>query len=345
MSTLEDRYRRLLALYPAAHREAHGPEMLSVLMSTARPGRNRPSPAETADLVLGAARIRRRHATSGISASPWTDALAITGFLATLLLLAEAARFVVNIPQLAQLSADRGPMLEYGLVYDFGTGPYWLAWTAIAVLAWRGLRRPATVAACAVTAVHTVLAVYGTALPHDPGASVGASLAGPPLPLALLATASLLASPGPRHGARLLGRARITAAAALAGILVALTSLPLFTLAFQGDLGSPYAHPGRISAFPQIWNALGFAAVIASAVLAAVALARTREGRRAFALVAPNVAPFVMPFTIFSTSAGDAVTLPNLLAKCLIGFAVTMLCVRLAELPSRNRTARERTAA
>ncbi|QKG23087.1 hypothetical protein [Actinomadura verrucosospora] len=341
MSTLEDRYRRLLALYPAAHREAHEQEMLDLLLSAARPGQTRPSLADTADLLRGAARIRRRHATSGISASPWTDALAITGFLATLLLVAEAARFAVNIPQLAQLSADRGPMLEYGLIYDFGTGPYWLAWTVIAVLAWRGLRRPAGVAACAVTAVHTVLAAYGTALPHDPGASVGASLAGVPLPLALLATASLLASPGPRHGARLLGRARVTAAVALTGVLVALNSLPFFTLAYQGDLGKPNAPSSMISAFPRIWDLLGFAAVVASAVLAAVALARTREGRRAFVLLSPAAAPFVMPFTIFSTSAGDAVTLPNLLAKYLIGFAVTMLCVRLAELPSRNRAARE----
>ncbi|MDL4813413.1 hypothetical protein [Actinomadura opuntiae] len=340
MSTLEHRYRRLLALYPAAHREAHEQEMLDILLSAARPGQTRPSAADTADLLWGAARIRRRHAASGTSASPWTDALAITGFLATLLLVAEAARFAVNIPQLMQLAADHGPSLEYSLFYDFGTGPYWLAWTAIAVLAWRGLRRPATTAACAVTAVHTVLAVYGTTFPHRAGASVGASLASVPLPLALLATASLLISPGPRHGARLLGRARVAAAAAMAGTLVVLNSLPFFTLVYQGNLGKPNA-TARISAFPQLWDMLGFAAVVAATVLAAVALARTREGRRTCALLAPAVAPFLMPFAIFTTTTGDAAVLPNLLAKCLIGFAVTMLCVRLVELPSRNRTPRE----
>ncbi|MGI5325286.1 hypothetical protein [Actinomadura nitritigenes] len=339
MSTLEDRYRRLLACYPAAHREAHGREMLDVLLSAARPGQTRPSLADTADLLLGAVRIRFRRALSGAGTSLWPDALAITGFLTTLLLVAEAARFAVNIPQLAQLSADRGPILEYGLVYDFGTGPYWLAWMVIAVLAWRGRRRPAATTACAVTAVHAVLAVYGTTFPHGPGASVGASLASVPLPLALLATASLLASPGPRRGARLLGRARIAAAAAMAGILVAFNSLPFFTLAFQGDLGKPNAPTRQISAFPQIWNMLGVAVVATAAVLAAIALARTREGRRACALLAPAVAPFLLPFTIFTTTAGDPVILPNLLAKCLIGFAVTMGCIRLVEMPMRARDA------
>ena len=43
MSTLERRYRRLLAWYPAAYRSIYGDEMLGVLMAAASArGANRP---------------------------------------------------------------------------------------------------------------------------------------------------------------------------------------------------------------------------------------------------------------------------------------------------------------
>jgi hypothetical protein len=69
--TLEDRYRRLLALY----RAVHGEEMFGVLM-TAAPGQRSPGRAESAALVLGAIRIRLRPGR----AAPyryWQDALAV----------------------------------------------------------------------------------------------------------------------------------------------------------------------------------------------------------------------------------------------------------------------------
>jgi hypothetical protein len=52
--TLEDRYRRLLALYPPEHRARHGEEMLGVLMTAAVPGRRYPGRAESAALIGGA---------------------------------------------------------------------------------------------------------------------------------------------------------------------------------------------------------------------------------------------------------------------------------------------------
>jgi hypothetical protein len=37
ISALERRYRRLLAVYPPAHRRVHGEEMVGVLLASARP--------------------------------------------------------------------------------------------------------------------------------------------------------------------------------------------------------------------------------------------------------------------------------------------------------------------
>jgi Domain of unknown function (DUF1707) len=54
---LEDRYRRLLAFYPARYRRVHGEEMLAVLLTAAAPGQTRPGLAEAADLILGALRV------------------------------------------------------------------------------------------------------------------------------------------------------------------------------------------------------------------------------------------------------------------------------------------------
>ena len=50
----------LLGWFPADHRAVHGEEMLGVLMAAAGDGRDKPGLPETADLLLGAARIRLR---------------------------------------------------------------------------------------------------------------------------------------------------------------------------------------------------------------------------------------------------------------------------------------------
>jgi hypothetical protein len=51
---LERGYRRLLACYPRDFRRDSGPEMLGVLMDSARDGQRRPGLAESADLLRGA---------------------------------------------------------------------------------------------------------------------------------------------------------------------------------------------------------------------------------------------------------------------------------------------------
>lgn len=59
-TTLERRYRRLLAWYPRAFRRDHGQELLAVLLAGARDGQRRPGPAATADLVKSGLWLRLR---------------------------------------------------------------------------------------------------------------------------------------------------------------------------------------------------------------------------------------------------------------------------------------------
>ncbi|MBV8989416.1 MAG: hypothetical protein JOY58_01145 [Solirubrobacterales bacterium] len=61
---LERRYRRLLAFYPQAFRRDHEQEILSVLMAGAVTGQQRPSLAESADLLTNATWMRLRQPTS-----------------------------------------------------------------------------------------------------------------------------------------------------------------------------------------------------------------------------------------------------------------------------------------
>jgi hypothetical protein len=55
---LEHRYRRLLACFPRFFRSDSAEEILAVLMACARPGQRWPAPAECADLVGSAVRMR-----------------------------------------------------------------------------------------------------------------------------------------------------------------------------------------------------------------------------------------------------------------------------------------------
>ncbi|MFD0684138.1 hypothetical protein [Actinomadura fibrosa] len=360
MSTLEDRYRRLLAWYPAAHRAVHEREMLDVLLSAARPGQTRPSPADTADLLTGAIRIRLRNAASGDGPSAWPAGLAVAGFLAMLQLLADGVRFAADIPAMASLAAHapRAWSTPHVLAAHFGSGPYWLAWAAIAVLAWRGRRRAAARAACAVTGAQIVLAGYGEVFDDRVFGSLAASTAGTALPLALLATASLVASPGPRHGARVLGRAPVACAAATAAVLAAISCRQAFTLLFRYPLTSTDVPADRFLHDVAGWGRLQLAGVLVAAVLAVAVLARTRETRRACALLAIAAVPAIgllavqaagspgetLPMELNGLVNDDGGVVPSYsITYGLVGFALAMLCVRLVEMPSRSRTHSEQT--
>jgi hypothetical protein len=349
LSTLEDRYRRLLACYPADHRRCHEQEMLGVLLAGARPGQTRPSGADMFDLLRGAVRIHLRRAVEGSAAPGWAGAIAIAGFLATLLLAAEGLRFAVNAPQaisrFAEARAQTPFSLPHLLVLDFGTAPYWAAWLAIAVMACRGARRPAAFAASALTGAQLVLAVYGTATTLW-GAAFTADLVNASLPLSLVASASLLASPGPRYGAELLGRRAILGAVAASAVLVALTTSPLFEALVPQPRhlapGSPQASQDFLSFLhaTRIWNVLQLAALLTTAILLIAVLARTHHGRRACALLAVPVTPMIIARSEL-VADGNLTAGPHasrLFVGGLAGFAGVMLCVRLAELAFERRT-------
>jgi hypothetical protein len=75
--SLERGYRRLLASYPARHRQVHGEEMLGVLMALAPDGKRRPGLAESLDLLRAALVIRLRSRRAADPGGGWRYALAV----------------------------------------------------------------------------------------------------------------------------------------------------------------------------------------------------------------------------------------------------------------------------
>jgi len=149
MTSLELRYRRLLNVYPADHREFYQPEMLAVLMADARPGQRFPTPAEVIDLLRGgvAARLGR-----GFRASAWRDAAGIAGLLGAIVLLAVAGRRMLFGLEYVYTSGDTMSAfgVRGGLMLDVVLRS--AAWLAVVAAALRGARR-ATAALGLVAAV------------------------------------------------------------------------------------------------------------------------------------------------------------------------------------------------
>ncbi|MFI6817373.1 hypothetical protein ACIBG7_33595 [Nonomuraea sp. NPDC050328] len=88
MTRLERRYRAMLRFYPADYRDAHGDELLDVLLETAEPGRTLPAARECAGLVVGGVQARVRANTR---TNPWWDGLHLG---LTAIMVAQAAAFL-----------------------------------------------------------------------------------------------------------------------------------------------------------------------------------------------------------------------------------------------------------
>ncbi len=85
---LERRYRRLLAWFPAEHRQMYGEEMVGVLLASASDGQRKPRPAELADLIAGGLRTRFRWLLRGDRLDQdWRDGLAGYSVAAPILML------------------------------------------------------------------------------------------------------------------------------------------------------------------------------------------------------------------------------------------------------------------
>jgi hypothetical protein len=231
---LEIRYRRLLRWYPAEHRALHQDEMLGVLMAGAEPGRSRPRPAESADLLLGAARIRLRPGRVLSDGPGWRDALAVYSIAAPLLVLASS--LISLIGWLAAGGSARIGLDQLLPVMPVVAAPGHLPvttppWAAIggqglvAALAVLGLRRWAA-AAAAISALYPGITAVPPLLAHTQP-SVGIPISLLYVPFALLApiseTVALLASPGPRRGRQLMRHRAWLALAAGSALAAALT--------------------------------------------------------------------------------------------------------------------------
>jgi hypothetical protein len=225
---LENRYRCLLRWYPAEHRAVHLEEMLGVLMAGTEPGRNRPGLAETADLLLGAARIRLRPGRALSDGPGWRDALAVYSIATPLLVLAStligwlAAELGTGCIALGGLSMVPTLIGSGRLLVTTATWVSVGGQGLVAVLALLGLRRWAA-AAAAVSALYLgITAVLQLYAPLSVGIPIGLLY----IPFALFApiseTVALLAAPGPRRARQLMQRrewAMLAAGSALAATL------------------------------------------------------------------------------------------------------------------------------
>jgi len=226
---LEICYRRLLRWFPAEHRALHQEEMLGVLMAGAEPGRTRPSRAESADLLLGAARIRLRPGRALSDGPGWRDALAVYSIAAPLLVLISTLIGWLA----AELEFPHIGLSGLTMMLFTGIGSARLmvtaAWVTIggqglvAVLALLGLRRWAA-AAAAISALY--LGITAVLQLYTP-LSVGIPISLLYVPFALVApiseTAALLASPGPRRGRQLMRRREWALLVAGSAVAAALT--------------------------------------------------------------------------------------------------------------------------
>jgi hypothetical protein len=235
---LERGYRWLLAWYPRAFWREHEEEMLAVLMADAQQGRERPSPADAADVIKSALGMRLRRLWQGPRNQAWADALAVFSVVAPLFLLAAdllevalpyrvpgnpvAARFFGR----AQIGGL--PLLNLNF-FDIAVG----CQVIIAALVLLGLRRTALIAVAASAGYWAVARQW---------------IPGIPYPLQLLASTvflleavALIASPGPRRGRQLLtwghGAVLVLAAAAVqAATLLYDASSPLAGRPVPGDV-------------------------------------------------------------------------------------------------------------
>ncbi|GGQ39265.1 hypothetical protein [Couchioplanes azureus] len=154
--TLEDHYRRLLAVYPREHRLAYEEEMIGVLLAGAEPGRRRPTLAEAADLLWSGLAARTARGGAGLRGPGWRDTAAVVGVLTAGILAAVAARRLVwYLWGLAQW----GQELTVARLLSIDPALRVVAWTVVVVAALTGLRRTAAGMALAATVIEFGLIV------------------------------------------------------------------------------------------------------------------------------------------------------------------------------------------
>lgn len=330
---IELRYRRLLRWYPAGHRAVHEEEMLGVLMAGAGPGQSRPSVAQSADLLLGAARIRLRPGRALSDPSGWRDAFAVYSVAAPLLVLVStllgwlAAEARSGQPGLGGLSLI--PALDSGPL-----PPSAAAWVAIggqgvvAALALLGLRRWAAAAAAGSALYLGLTAVLHLHAPLSAGIPISLLY----IPFALLApiseTVALLTASAAGRG-RQLTRGRDWALLAAGSVLAAtLTS----------DFSSGWFILGGESLHRDASLAAEFVAVL---LLLALWLGSAAGKRLAFLVGVLAYGLLLTDGLIDGTGPWDAATINGSIGQVLV---IVVLAAVVYRTWRRSRRARESPA-
>ncbi|UQU61809.1 hypothetical protein COUCH_22485 [Couchioplanes caeruleus] len=264
--SLEMRYRRLLAVYPAQHREAYADEMTAVLMDGARPGQRRPSLREAADLLWCGLAARARGAVR--SPDPGRrEAAGIAGLIGAVMLAAVAVRRLL-------MYASVG-FVEGGQVRDVAVRA--LVWTVVAAVVLAGLRR--TAAALAVLGVLVETAAIVVWLPGEAFRPIRMSWA---LALSLLTAVFLVVARRARRPVAssvpaMLGVRRAPAGARgrVAVLLAPLVAVPVAQPVLESVIG--------IHAAPAVTAGIVLADVAVMAGLPLLALGLALAARRATA--------------------------------------------------------------
>jgi hypothetical protein len=144
MSGLEHRYRRLIALFPAGHRQRYQREMLSTLMDGAAENQRTPRIREIIDLLWNAIWLRlNRDGAPAAKDARWAKAAAIFGPLGATVIAALYLMLPLGNLGWEQRQADF-PRTHYGSSWiSFAQGAVWLAAAVAALL---GRRRIAAIA-------------------------------------------------------------------------------------------------------------------------------------------------------------------------------------------------------
>lgn len=291
-AALERWYRRLLAWFPAGHRRTYGEEMIGVLLAAGPEGRRRPAAGDVIDLIRGGLRARLRPAGDGSPDVGWRDALAVFSIVAPAMAL---GYFVVNnavdwayrllsYPAGMALYVNSGPIALGGLVI-------FLAVTLPPLLALRGFRRTAIVAASMPAAVLTLVRIRSlVALRLNFFWFQG--LDGYLL-LSVLVVIALAVSPGPRRGVAIMTARTWSVVAIAAGMAGVATT----------DLRYAYQAGTKV-------EAIVLAATFAAAAVGLVVTLPARAGRRLLLLLAIPGYAVVMELVAngglpFSNTAGQ----------------------------------------
>jgi hypothetical protein len=327
MTRLEGRYRRLLGVYPMAHRRTYEGEMLTVLMAGARPGQRFPALAEAADLLRAGIVARLGDGLRARRSPAWRDAAAVAGLLIAVVLAAVAGRRLFL--GLHQFISYGDQMRAYGvdglLLLDVALRT--TAWLAVVVTALLGARR--------VTAVLTLAAAVeiGGLLAWLPGQEFRV-FATPWSPVfAVLAVLFLVLAARGRPAVSVPGRRGTLLVAA--GVVLAAASASLGFL--------PYWLASAVRLGDDRYQFLG-PSFLAAGTLVLVGLwaAPPQVRRRTLVLLSPAVAVPVAQQTLWNglnMTAAPSVTAPMIVAGAalIVGLPLAALALAVALLHLRER--------